>query len=99
MDGPPLIRRPTARSAIRDPEPDHQDVYIRSDQGTTPPQARWKERPMKRAWLSIVPFLVLLAACEDQGNPGDDNLLTGGSLIVVLIIVAIAAYLFLRRRR
>jgi len=39
----------------------------------------------------------LLAACEDEGNPGNDNLLTGGSLIVVIIIV-IVVVLMLRRR-
>lgn len=39
-----------------------------------------------------------LAACEDEGNPGNDNLLTGGSLVVVIIIV-IVVVLMMRRRR
>lgn len=37
-------------------------------------------------WLWVL-AAVFLTACEDQGNPGDDNLLTGGSLIVILLIV------------
>jgi hypothetical protein len=58
-----------------------------------------KEQAMKRMWLVMVPLLVFFAACEDQGNPGDDNLLTGGSLILVLVIVAIVAFVLFRRRR
>jgi hypothetical protein len=54
---------------------------------------------MKRLWLTMLPTMLLLAACEDEGNPGDDNLLTGGSLIVVLVIVAIVVILLMRRRR
>lgn len=46
----------------------------------------------------LVPLSLLLAACEDEGNPGDDNLLTGGSLIVVLIIVGIVAWMMYSRR-
>jgi hypothetical protein len=41
---------------------------------------------------------LLAAACEDKGNPGNDNLLTGASLIVVIVIVAIVAWMFMRRR-
>jgi hypothetical protein len=57
-----------------------------------------KEVLMARAWKVCLPGLALLAACEDQGNPGDDSLLTGGSL-VVLIVVAIVVFLVIRRRR
>jgi hypothetical protein len=39
-----------------------------------------------------------LTACEDEGNAGNDNLLTGGSL-VVLVIIVIVVVLFMRRRR
>jgi hypothetical protein len=46
----------------------------------------------------LVPLAFVLAACEDEGNPGDDNLLTGGSLIVVVIIVAIVVWILYSRR-
>lgn len=50
--------------------------------------------------LALVSLSALLAACEDSGNPGDDNLLTGASLVVVLVIAAIiAAVVFARRGR
>ena len=39
-----------------------------------------------------------LTACEDEGNAGNDNILTGGSLVLVVIIV-IVVLLFLRRRK
>jgi hypothetical protein len=58
-----------------------------------------KERGMKRVWIAMVPVLMFLAACEDEGNAGDDNLLTGGSLVLVLIVVAIVALVLFRRRR
>jgi hypothetical protein len=57
-----------------------------------------REVLMARAWKVCLPALALLAACEDQGNPGDDSLLTGGSL-VVLIVIAIVVFLVIRRRR
>jgi hypothetical protein len=57
------------------------------------------ERLARRLRTSMVPLVLLVAACEDEGNAGDDNLLTGGSLIVVLIIAAIVAVVLLRRRR
>lgn len=60
---------------------------------------RASERLVKRPWTSMVPLVLFVAACEDEGNAGDDNLLTGGSLIVVLIIVAVVAVVLLRRRR
>jgi hypothetical protein len=41
---------------------------------------------------------LLMAACEDEGNPGDDNLLTGGSL-VVLVIIVVVVFLVMRRRK
>lgn len=50
-----------------------------------------------KAKLSALAF-VLLAACEDAGNPGDDSLLAGGSLIAVLVIAGIVVWLLLRRR-
>jgi hypothetical protein len=39
----------------------------------------------------------LMAACEDAGNAGNDNLLTGGSLVLVVIVV-IVVILMVRRR-
>ncbi len=69
------------------------------DDVRTPVRTKRLRQSMKRIWLTILPTLMLLAACEDEGNPGDDNLLTGGSLIVVLIIVAIVVILLMRRRR
>lgn len=39
-----------------------------------------------------------LTACEDEGNAGNDNLLTGGSLIVVVLIVIVVVVLMRRRR-
>lgn len=39
---------------------------------------------MKRL-LTLAPIAALLAACEDAGNSGDDNLLTGGSLVLIII--------------
>ena len=54
---------------------------------------------LKRTWALLVSSMVfVLAACEDEGNAGDDNLLTGGSL-VILVIIAIGIFLFMRRRR
>jgi hypothetical protein len=53
---------------------------------------------IKRTWAMLLPLMAFLAACEDEGNAGDDNLLTGGSL-VVLVIIALAIFLFMRRRR
>jgi hypothetical protein len=46
------------------------------------------------AWISAV----LLASCEDAGNPGDDNLLTGGSLVLVVLVVLVVVLLARRRR-
>jgi hypothetical protein len=41
---------------------------------------------------------LLVAACEDEGNPGDDNLFTGASLIVVALIVVVVVFMARRRR-
>ncbi|MGH7540020.1 MAG: hypothetical protein ACRELC_03370 [Gemmatimonadota bacterium] len=49
-----------------------------------------------RKLLTLAPLAALLTACEDAGNPGDDNLLTGASLVVIVIIVVV---IFLVRRR
>ena len=49
-----------------------------------------------------VPLLAVasaLTACEDQGNPGNDNLLTGGSLVIIVVIIAVVGYLIVRSRR
>ena len=51
-----------------------------------------------RVFSVLVAMSLFLAACEDQGNEGDDNLLTGASLIVVIVIVAIIAWALMRRR-
>ena len=37
----------------------------------------------------LVGLSLILAACEDEGNPGNDNLLTGGSVVVIVIIVVV----------
>jgi hypothetical protein len=39
-----------------------------------------------------------MTACEDQGNPGNDNLLTGGSVVIVLVVLAVVGYLVVRKR-
>jgi hypothetical protein len=52
-----------------------------------------------RLFASLVGLSLLLAACEDEGNPGDDSLLSGASLIVVLIVVAIVVAVVMSRRR
>jgi hypothetical protein len=38
---------------------------------------------MKRL-LTLAPIAALLAACEDAGNAGGDNLLTCGSLVLIV---------------
>jgi len=48
-----------------------------------------------------VPLLAVTAAlssCEDEGNPGNDNLLTGASLIVVVVVVLVIVLLVRRKR-
>ena len=54
----------------------------------------------RRVTASLVGISLLLAACEDEGNPGDDALLSGMSLVVILLVVAVigAVVLFARRR-
>jgi hypothetical protein len=52
-----------------------------------------------RLSAALVGLSLLLSACEDKGNAGNDNLLTGGSLIVLIVVVAIVVWLVLRRRR
>ena len=52
---------------------------------------------MLKLLRATVPLAVLLAACEDAENPGNDNLLTGGSL-VILVIIAIVIFVIMRRR-
>jgi hypothetical protein len=51
-----------------------------------------------RVFSLLVTMSMFLAACEDEGNEGNDNLLTGASLIVVVAIVAIVAWAMMRRR-
>lgn len=51
-----------------------------------------------RLFAPLALVTALLTSCEDQGNPGNDNLLTGGSVVVVIIIV-IVVVLVLRRRK
>jgi hypothetical protein len=76
---------------------DHQRVDELFEQDGDVQDASTQESPDRR-WMPFLALLGLLAACEDQGNPGDDSLLTGGSL-VVLIVVAIVIFLVIRRRR
>lgn len=52
-----------------------------------------------RIALALVGLSAVLTACEDEGNPGNDNLLSGASLIVVLIVVAIIVGVVMMRRR
>jgi hypothetical protein len=51
-----------------------------------------------KMFASLALVAAFLTACEDEGNEGNDNLLTGGSL-VVLVIIVIVVVLFMRRRR
>jgi hypothetical protein len=53
-----------------------------------------------RVWLgvTVMGLTSVLAACEDEGNPGDDSLLGGASLVVVVLIV-VAIFFMVRRRR
>jgi hypothetical protein len=51
-----------------------------------------------RVFSTLVAMSLFLAACEDKGNNGDDNLLTGASLIVVIVVIAIVAWALMRRR-
>jgi hypothetical protein len=51
-----------------------------------------------RITAALVGLAMVLAACEDEGNPGNDNLLTGFSLVIVLVIVAVIAFMVMRRR-
>jgi hypothetical protein len=54
----------------------------------------------RRLMASLVGLSLLVAACEDEGNPGDDALLSGVSLVVILLVVAvIGAVVLLARRR
>ena len=44
--------------------------------------------------------LLGLAACEDAGNSGDDNILTGATGVILLVIVVlVVAFFFFRNRR
>lgn len=51
-----------------------------------------------RLGAALISLSLILAACEDEGNPGDDNLLTGASLVVVVLVV-LGIFLLVRRRR
>ena len=55
-------------------------------------------RARVQLWTSLLGLSFVLASCEDQGNAGNDNLLTGGSLVVVVLIV-IGIILWVRGRR
>lgn len=65
-----------------------------------PARVRTRRILRPRAWLAFafVAVSTLLAACEDEGNPGNDNLFTGASLIVVLVIVGVIIFAVTRRR-
>jgi hypothetical protein len=54
-----------------------------------------KEAVVKKL-LTFAPITALLVACEDAGNAGNDNLLTGGSLVLIIIIVIVV--ILVRRR-
>ena len=51
-----------------------------------------------RVLVPLVFLATLMAGCEDEGNAGNDNLLTGGSLVVVVLIVLVVVFLVRRRR-
>jgi hypothetical protein len=61
-----------------------------------PSNASIRRLGMKKL-LTLAPIVAFLAACEDAGNSGDDNLLTGGSLVLIVLIVLIV--IAVRRRR
>ena len=67
---------------------------------TRVPQGENRTFPIMEVWmrrlLSLVPIAALLTACEDAGNSGNDNLLTGGSLVLIVIIVVVV--ILIRRR-
>lgn len=47
--------------------------------------------------LTLAPIATFLTACEDAGNSGNDNLLTGGSLVLIIVIVIVV--ILVRRGR
>ena len=51
-----------------------------------------------RFLLPILALATVLVGCEDEGNPGNDNLLTGGSLVLVVLVVLLIVFLVRRRR-
>lgn len=51
-----------------------------------------------RFTVALVGLSLFLAACEDEGNQGDDNLLTGASVVVVVVIVLAIGFMVIRRR-
>jgi hypothetical protein len=52
---------------------------------------------MRKLLLILAPIAATLTACEDSGNPGNDNLLTGGSLVLIIIIIVVV--ILVRRRK
>ena len=59
---------------------------------------KWTARARGHVWATLLGLSFVLAACEDEGNPGNDNLLTGGSVVVVVLIVVVIFFLVRRRR-
>jgi Na+/H+-dicarboxylate symporter len=51
-----------------------------------------------KKFIALAPIAALFTACEDAGNPGNDNLLTGGSLVLIVIVVVVVVLLVRRRR-
>jgi hypothetical protein len=51
-----------------------------------------------RLGVPLLAFTAALSSCEDEGNPGNDNLLTGASLIVVVVVVLVIVLLVRRKR-
>lgn len=41
---------------------------------------------------------LLLAACEDQGNAGDDNLLTGATGLLIVLVVGYVVWRWMASR-
>jgi ABC-type glycerol-3-phosphate transport system permease component len=61
------------------------------------PRSKLSRRRLNmRKLITLAPIAALLTACEDAGNSGNDNLLTGGSLVLIVIIVIVVV--LLRRR-
>ena len=53
---------------------------------------------MLRLGVYLVPVFLFLAACEDQGNEGNDNLLTGLSGLIIIVVLGLVIWRVLARK-